>query len=93
VGIPGEYFADDTDKEVIETVNSAVERLSSQGAEIIDISLPHKDRAVATYYVIAPSEASSNLARYDGVMVFDFKQRVTLNPCTKLEKPSKGVRC
>ena len=67
VGIPEEYLVGGADKEVIETVNSAVARLSSEGAEIIDISLPHTDYAVATYYIIAPSEASSNLARYDGV--------------------------
>jgi len=67
VGIPEEYLVEGADKEVIETVNSAVARLSSEGAEIIDISLPHTDYAVATYYIIAPSEASSNLARYDGV--------------------------
>ncbi len=67
VGIPEEYLVEGADKEVIETVNSAVARLSSEGAEIIDISLPHTKYAVATYYIIAPSEASSNLARYDGV--------------------------
>jgi len=67
VGKPKEYFIEGTDKEVIETVNNALSTLGSQGAEIIDISLPHTEYAVATYYIIAPSEASSNLARYDGV--------------------------
>jgi len=67
VGVPKEYLVEGADKEVIETVISAVARLSSEGAEIIDISLPHTEYAVATYYIIAPSEASSNLARYDGV--------------------------
>jgi len=67
VGTPEEYFIEGTDKEVIETVNKAIASLSSQGAEIIDISLPHTEYAVAAYYIIAPSEASSNLARYDGV--------------------------
>jgi len=67
VGIPKEYFIEGTDKEVIETVESAIASLGSRGAELIDVSLPHTEYAIATYYIIAPSEASSNLARYDGV--------------------------
>lgn len=76
VGAPEEYFIEGTDKEVIETVNKAIASLSSQGAEIIDISLPHTEYAVATYYIIAPSEASSNLARYDGVR-YGFRSKDT----------------
>jgi aspartyl-tRNA(Asn)/glutamyl-tRNA(Gln) amidotransferase subunit A len=74
IGIPKEYFIEGTDKEVVETVNRAIASLASLGAEIIDISLPYTEYAVATYYIIAPSEASSNLARYDGVRYgFRFK--------------------
>ena len=68
IGIPREYFVTDgLDHEVAASVNNAVEVIENLGAERIDISLPHTAYAVAVYYVIAPCEASSNLARYDGV--------------------------
>jgi aspartyl-tRNA(Asn)/glutamyl-tRNA(Gln) amidotransferase subunit A len=68
VGIPREYAATEgINPEVLNAVNSAVQVIEDMGAETIDVSLPHTEYAVAVYYVIAPSEASSNLARYDGV--------------------------
>ena len=68
IGIPREYArTDGLNTEVLESVDRAVKVLVDLGAEIVDISLPHTEYAVAVYYVIAPSEASSNLARYDGV--------------------------
>jgi aspartyl-tRNA(Asn)/glutamyl-tRNA(Gln) amidotransferase subunit A len=68
VGIPREYAASEgLDPEVLAAVEGAVGTLKSLGAECVDISLPHTQYAVAVYYVIAPCEASSNLARYDGV--------------------------
>ncbi len=68
IGIPREYFVTDgLDREVADSVNNAIAVIEKLGAERIDISLPHTEYAVAVYYVIAPSEASSNLARYDGV--------------------------
>lgn len=68
IGIPKEYFiTDGLDSEVAASVNSAIQRIEALGAERVEISLPHTEFAVAVYYVIAPSEASSNLARYDGV--------------------------
>lgn len=68
IGIPKEYFiTDGLDSEVAASVNSAIQRIEALGAERVEISLPHTEYAVAVYYVIAPSEASSNLARYDGV--------------------------
>jgi len=67
VGVPREYFIDGMDKEVEDAVREAIRRLESLGAVPIEISLPHTDYAVATYYILATSEASSNLARYDGV--------------------------
>lgn len=67
VGIPDEYFISGLDSEVESAVKAAVKTIESMGAEIVQISLPHTELALPTYYVIAPAEASSNLARYDGV--------------------------
>ncbi len=68
VGIPREYAAaEGIDPEVSAAVDQAVRILEDLGAEKVEVALPHTDYAVAAYYVIAPSEASSNLARYDGV--------------------------
>ncbi len=67
IGRPKEYFIDGMDRAVRASVDAALERCESLGAEIVDISLPHTEYAVAAYYVIAPSEASANLSRYDGV--------------------------
>ncbi|MGJ8657185.1 MAG: Asp-tRNA(Asn)/Glu-tRNA(Gln) amidotransferase subunit GatA [Akkermansiaceae bacterium] len=67
LGIPKEYFTEGMDPSVRDVVNAAIEKLKSAGAEIVDISLPHTEYAVATYYIIAPAEASSNLSRFDGI--------------------------
>lgn len=67
VGIPKEYFAQGLDTEVATVIKTAINQLEKLGAEIIEVSLPHTEYAVSTYYIIAPAEASSNLARYDGV--------------------------
>ena len=68
LGVPKEYFATaGIDPEVEKAVWSALRELERQGATIKEISLPHTEYAVAAYYLIAPAEASSNLARYDGV--------------------------
>lgn len=67
IGVPKEFFIEGMDKEVELAVKDAIRHLESLGAIIIDVSLPHTEYAVATYYIIATSEASSNLARYDGV--------------------------
>ncbi len=67
VGVPAEYFAEGLDPEVGEAVRDAIAVLADLGAEIRDVSLPTMGAAVATYYLIATAEASSNLARYDGV--------------------------
>jgi len=67
IGKPREYFVDGMDPEVRASVDAALEKCKELGAEIVDISLPHTEYAVAAYYVIAPSEASANLSRYDGV--------------------------
>ncbi|MCD6198407.1 MAG: Asp-tRNA(Asn)/Glu-tRNA(Gln) amidotransferase subunit GatA [Deltaproteobacteria bacterium] len=67
LGIPKEYFISGLDPEVEKAVKHAVSALESQGTEVVEVSLPHTEYAVATYYIIAPAEASSNLSRYDGV--------------------------
>lgn len=67
IGIPKEYFIEGMDREVEQAVKEAIRHLESAGAIPIEVSLPHTEYAVATYYIIATSEASSNLARYDGV--------------------------
>ena len=68
IGLPREYFeGEGLDPEVKAAVERALESLTDQGAEVVEVSLPHTGYALSTYYLIAPSEASSNLARYDGV--------------------------
>ena len=67
LGLPKEYFIEGLDPEVDKTVRAAVANLESLGAEVIEISLPHTEFALSTYYIIAPAEASANLARFDGV--------------------------
>ncbi len=68
IGIPKEYFtAKGMDQDVASSVKNAINTLEDLGAKCIEVSLPHTEYAVAVYYVIAPCEASSNLARYDGV--------------------------
>lgn len=67
LGVPKEYFREGLDPEVEKLVRAAMQQLVDRGAELVDVSLPHTDYGVATYYVVAPAEASSNLARFDGV--------------------------
>jgi aspartyl-tRNA(Asn)/glutamyl-tRNA(Gln) amidotransferase subunit A len=67
IGIPREYYQEGLDPAVRSAVMKALEALKAQGAEAVEISLPHTGYALSTYYIIAPAEASSNLARYDGV--------------------------
>ena len=67
VGVPAEYFADALDPAVRRLCERALSRLREAGAVVTDVSLPHTEHAVPTYYILAPAEASSNLARYDGV--------------------------
>lgn len=66
VGLPQEYFAEGLDTEVRRQVQNTMDLLKDNGAEFVDISLPHSDYSIATYYILATAEASSNLARYDG---------------------------
>ncbi|MDB6112344.1 MAG: gatA, partial [Pedosphaera sp.] len=67
IGLPKEYMIGGLDPEVNQAVQNAVKQLEKLGAEVVEISLPHTDYAVATYYIIATAEASANLARFDGI--------------------------
>ncbi|MGH9817813.1 MAG: Asp-tRNA(Asn)/Glu-tRNA(Gln) amidotransferase subunit GatA [Candidatus Acidiferrales bacterium] len=67
IGIAPEYFAEGSDPEVRHKVQAAIERLKSLGCAPVELRMPHTDYAIATYYLVATAEASSNLARYDGV--------------------------
>ncbi|MDD5436499.1 MAG: Asp-tRNA(Asn)/Glu-tRNA(Gln) amidotransferase subunit GatA [Candidatus Omnitrophica bacterium] len=67
IGVPKEYFVKGIDGEVEASVRAGIGVLKSLGAEVKEISLPHTEYAVSTYYIVGPAEASSNLARFDGV--------------------------
>ncbi len=67
IGIPKEYFIEGIDSEVSSSVRAAAKKFKELGARLVDISLPHTKYAVPAYYIIAPAEASANLARYDGI--------------------------
>jgi aspartyl-tRNA(Asn)/glutamyl-tRNA(Gln) amidotransferase subunit A len=67
IGVPKEYFIDGIDMGVRTTIEQAIDRLRSLGAEVIDISLPHTEYGLAVYYIICPAEVSTNMARYDGI--------------------------
>lgn len=84
LGLPKEYFENAADTPAMEPVLKAIDFYKSLGCEIKEVSLPHTDYAVATYYIIATAEASSNLARYDGIRythraeTFDAKDSVDI---------------
>jgi len=67
IGLPKEYFGEGLDPSVAKVIEAAIDEFKKQGAEVVEVSLPNSGLAVSTYYVVAPAEASSNLARYDGV--------------------------
>jgi aspartyl-tRNA(Asn)/glutamyl-tRNA(Gln) amidotransferase subunit A len=67
VGVPQEFFAQGVEGYVVDAVRAAIDKLVELGAEVVELSMPSVEYSLATYYIIAPSEASSNLARYDGV--------------------------
>lgn len=86
IGLPKEYFIEGIHPEVSAAVKAAISNLEKQGAEFEEISLPHTDYAVATYYIIATAEASANLARFDGIRYgarVDGNDPFTLNSRTR----------
>jgi aspartyl-tRNA(Asn)/glutamyl-tRNA(Gln) amidotransferase subunit A len=67
VGVPKEYFIEGLEKEPADAIYAAIDQLRSLGTQTVEISLPHTDYSLPVYYIIAPAEASANLARYDGI--------------------------
>jgi len=88
IGLPREYLVGGLDAEVKSAVDAAVKKFSELGAEIVEISLPHTDYAVATYYIIATAEASANLARFDGIR---YGSRVDGNDPAELYNRTRGA--
>ncbi|HLD28109.1 MAG TPA: Asp-tRNA(Asn)/Glu-tRNA(Gln) amidotransferase subunit GatA [Patescibacteria group bacterium] len=76
IGLPKEYFIEGMDSGVRDTILSAVKKFEALGAEVVDINLPHTEIALAAYYIICPSEVSSNMARYDGIK-YGFSDRLS----------------
>jgi aspartyl-tRNA(Asn)/glutamyl-tRNA(Gln) amidotransferase subunit A len=87
LGLPKEYMIGGLDPEVKAAVDAAVKQYEKLGAEIVEISLPHTDYAVATYYIIATAEASANLARFDGIR---YGLRVEASDPTELYSQTRG---
>jgi aspartyl-tRNA(Asn)/glutamyl-tRNA(Gln) amidotransferase subunit A len=88
LGLPKEYMIGGLDAEVKAAVDAAVKQYEKLGAEIVEISLPHTDYAVATYYIIATAEASANLARFDGIR---YGARVEGNDPIELYSKTRGA--
>ena len=88
LGLPKEYMIGGLDVEVKAAVDAAVKQFEKLGAEIVEISLPHTDYAVATYYIIATAEASANLARFDGIR---YGARVDGNDPVELYSRTRGA--
>jgi aspartyl-tRNA(Asn)/glutamyl-tRNA(Gln) amidotransferase subunit A len=88
IGIPKEYFINGMDPEIDKAVRDAVKALQAQGATVHEMSLPHTEACLAVYYILAPSEASSNLSRFDGVRYgYSAKEATTL---LELYEKSRG---
>lgn len=93
VGVPREYFVDGMDKDIESSVKDAIAKMQEMGAEIVEISLPNTKYAVPTYYIITPSEVSSNLAKFDGIR-FGYSaindKEVKINNLVDVYMKSKG---
>jgi aspartyl-tRNA(Asn)/glutamyl-tRNA(Gln) amidotransferase subunit A len=89
IGIPKEYFIEGLDERVKTFVLGAVDRMSSEGALVEEVSLPHAPYAISAYYLIATAEASSNLARYDGVK-YGFRSPGPLSDCIEMYRKTRS---
>ena len=87
IGVPREYRSDGMPAEIEAMWQRGLSWLREQGATIVDVSLPHTKYGLATYYIVAPAEASSNLARYDGVR---FGERVEAEDLTELYERTRA---
>ena len=85
IGVPEEYWVEGTQPGIVNAVHNDIEKLREMGAEIREVSLPHTKYGVPVYYIIAPAEASANLARYDGVK-YGYSYRDTNDMWEALEK-------
>ncbi len=86
IGVPKEYFLEGIESEVKKVIEEAIEEYQKLGAKIVEISLPHTKYALACYYIIAPCEASSNLARFDGIKYgFSKREDLTTKPQSILD--------
>lgn len=91
IGIPKEYFIDGMDREVKEIIEEAIKKLNDLGAQEKQVSLPHTEYAVPVYYIVATAEASSNLARFDGVQ-YGLRATSHQSPVTSLVEMYKQTR-
>jgi aspartyl-tRNA(Asn)/glutamyl-tRNA(Gln) amidotransferase subunit A len=89
IGIPKEYFIEGMDREVKVIVEGAIDKLKKLGADYKSVSLPHTEYAVPVYYIIATAEASSNLARFDGVQ-YGFRTKSTKANLIEMYKKTRG---
>lgn len=89
IGLPREYFKG-LDKEVADLIKEKVQALAGLGAEAVDVSLPHTEYALAVYYIIMPSEVSSNLARYDGIR-YGYSAKDAAKNLTELYNKSRAA--
>ncbi len=89
VGIPKEYFIEGVSEEVLKNITQVIEILKKLGAEIIEISLPHSEYAVPTYYIVATAEASSNLERFDGIK-YGYREKTKTLSELYVKSRSKG---
>ena len=90
VGLPREYFPEDLDAGVRAGLDRAIRAVRELGAEVVDVSLPHTRHAVPTYYIIAPAEASANLARFDGVR-YGLRRTVPEGDIRSLYRATRGA--
>jgi aspartyl-tRNA(Asn)/glutamyl-tRNA(Gln) amidotransferase subunit A len=88
VGLPKEYFISGIDPQVSAAVQAAIKQIEKLGGELVEISLPHTEYAVATYYIVATAEASANLARFDGIR---YGLRVDAEDPIKLYSKTRGA--
>ena len=88
IGLPKEYFVEGIDERIKEKILDAVKMLEDNGAEVHEIFLPHTKYAISTYYLIATAEASSNLARFDGVR-FGYREKENVNDLTTMYEKTR----